>query len=104
MVAFLPKKLKYLFKCSLGFFLVNFIFGGIIYFVEVNFSASDIIYMNGTVAKLSKYKSSLIQPGCEIVIPSKPESKKMSVAEVMSIGTTSASLATMIASMVNLFK
>lgn len=63
-----------------------------------------VIYMNGTVAKLSKYKSSLIQPGCEIVIPSKPESKKMSVAEMMSIGTTSASIATMIASMVNLFK
>ncbi len=67
-------------------------------------SKAYVIYMNGTVAKLSKYKSSLIQPGCEIVIPSKPESKKMSVAEVMSIGTTSASLATMIASMVNLFK
>lgn len=67
-------------------------------------SKAYVIYMNGTVAKLSKYKSSLIQPGCEIVIPSKPESKKMSVAEVMSIGTTSASIATMIASMVNLFK
>ena len=67
-------------------------------------SKAYVIYMNGTVAKLSKYKSSLIQPGCEIIIPSKPESKKMSVAEVMSIGTTSASLATMIASMVNLFK
>lgn len=67
-------------------------------------SKAYVIYMNGTVAKLSKYKSSLIQPGCEIVIPSKPESKKMSVAEAMSIGTTSASIATMIASMVNLFK
>lgn len=67
-------------------------------------SKAYVIYMNGTVAKLSKYKSSLIQPGCEIVIPSKPESKKMSVAEMMSIGTTSASIATMIASMVNLFK
>ena len=63
-----------------------------------------VIYMNGTVAKLNKYKSSLIQPGCEIVVPSKAESKKMSVAEMMSIGTTSASIATMIASMVNLFK
>lgn len=74
------------------------------YGADAKKSKAYVIYMNGTVAKLSKYKSSLIQPGCEIVIPSKPESKKMSVAEVMSIGTTSASLATMIASMVNLFK
>lgn len=63
-----------------------------------------IVYMNGTVSRLSASNSKAIEPGAEIIVPSKDEKNKMSVAEVLSIGTTTASLATMIATMVNLFK
>ncbi len=63
-----------------------------------------IVYMNGTVSRLSSSNSKAIEPGAEIIVPSKDEKNKMSVAEVLSIGTTTASLATMIATMVNLFK
>ena len=61
-----------------------------------------IIYMNGNVAKADrKHKP---KPGCEIVVPTKQQSKRMSTAEMLAIGSTSASIATMIATLVNLFK
>lgn len=47
--AFLPKTKKMIFKTTLAFFFVNFIFGGVMYFVEITFNMSNIIYMNGTV-------------------------------------------------------
>ena len=61
-----------------------------------------IIYMNGTVAKAGG--SNKPQPGCEIVVPSKPASKKMSTAEMVAIGSGTASVATMIATIANLLK
>lgn len=60
-----------------------------------------IIYMNGMVAKLSQ--GAKIQPGCEIVVPSRI-SRKMSTAEVMSMGTGAASIAAMIATIANMSK
>ena len=61
-----------------------------------------IIYMNGNVAKADrKHKP---KPGCEIVVPTKQQSKRMSTAEMLTIGSTTASIATMIATLVNLFK
>lgn len=47
--AFLPESKKLVFKTSVAFFFVNFIFGGLMYFFEVTFNMSNIIYMNGTV-------------------------------------------------------
>ena len=64
-------------------------------------SNAYIIYMNGMVAKVSD--GAKVQPGCEIVVPSKL-TRKMSVAETMSLGTGMASIATMIASIANLLK
>ncbi len=61
-----------------------------------------IIYMNGTVAKAGG--SNKPQPGCEIVVPSKPANKKMSTAEMVAIGSGTASVATMIATIANLLK
>ncbi len=61
-----------------------------------------IIYMNGTVAKADRKHKPL--PGCEIVVPTKQRGAKMSTAEMLAIGSTSASIATMIATLVNLFK
>ncbi len=65
-------------------------------------SRTYIIYMNGTVAKAGNGNKP--QPGCEIVVPSKPANKKMSTAEVVAIGTGTASIATMIATIANLMK
>ncbi len=63
-----------------------------------------IVYMNGTVSRLKKWNSSKVQPGSEIIVPLKPERKGMSVAEATSVATASTSIATMVATMVNLFK
>ncbi len=60
-----------------------------------------IIYMNGTVAKLSH--GAKVEPGCEIVIPAKLK-RKMSTAETMSLGTSMSSIAAMIATIANLVK
>ena len=63
-----------------------------------------VVYMNGTVSRLKARNYKDIQPGCEIIVPSKEEKKRMSVGEILGLGTTTASLAAMIATMVNLFK
>lgn len=61
-----------------------------------------IIYMNGTVAKISHRAK--VRPGCEIVVASKPKSDGRTLAQWLTIGTSTASIATMIATMVNLLK
>ena len=63
-----------------------------------------VVYMNGTVARLRARSSKAIEPGCEIIVPAKDPSKRISAAEMVSMGTSVASLATMIATLVNLFK
>ena len=62
------------------------------------------VYLNGEVSRLKGRTANLIQPGCEIVIPTKEERKRMSTGEVISIGSSVASLAAVIVSMVQLFK
>jgi hypothetical protein len=57
--------------------------------------------MNGTVAKVGH--NAKIRPGCEIVVPSKPK-KSGNIAEILTIGTSVASLATMIATLANILK
>lgn len=62
-----------------------------------------VVYMNGTVSRL-KSKSKAIEPGCEIIVPQKDNRNRMSPAEIIGMGTSAASLATMVATLVNLFK
>lgn len=62
------------------------------------------IYMNGGVSEVSKYSSSAIKPGCEIVVPTKNTSNRVSTAEVLAISSSTASIATMIVTLVNLLK
>lgn len=64
-------------------------------------SKAYIIYMNGKVAKLSH--GAKVQPGCEIVIPAKLK-RKMSTAEMMSMGSSMSSIAAMIATIANMSK
>ena len=63
-----------------------------------------MVYMNGTVSRLKSGNSKAIEPGCEIIVPSKEARRKMSPAEIIGMGTSAASLATMVATLVNLFK
>jgi hypothetical protein len=61
-----------------------------------------IIYMNGMVARADhKHKP---RPGCQIVVPTKSRRKGMSLPEILSIGSSTASIATMIATIANLTK
>jgi len=60
-----------------------------------------IIYMNGTMAMAKEGK---IEPGCEVVVPSKAPRNQGSVAQWLGIGTSVASLGTMIASIAHLVK
>ena len=61
-----------------------------------------IINMNGTVAKAKG--STKIEPGSEIVVPSKPAASRMTTAEVVALASGTASIATMIATIANLIK
>ena len=63
-------------------------------------SNTYIIYMNGTVAKVGH--NAKIMPGCEIVVPSKPKKDARTLAQILTIGTSVASLATMIATIANI--
>ena len=65
-------------------------------------SKTIIIYMNGMVAKAdSKHKP---KPGCQIVVPTKMRHRQLSLPEIISMGTSFASLGTMIATIANLTK
>ncbi len=61
-----------------------------------------VIYMNGTVAKVND--GAKIRPGCEIVVPQKAMTRKMTTQELLTIGTSAASIATMIATLSNILK
>lgn len=60
-----------------------------------------VIYMNGRVAKLSH--GAKVRPGCEIVVPSRIK-RKMTTAELMSMGASMSSIAAMIATIANIVK
>ena len=65
-------------------------------------SNTYIIYMNGTVARVGH--NAKIRPGCEIVVPTKPEGNSKALTQWLSVGTTVAGLATLIAAIANLVK
>lgn len=62
------------------------------------------IYMNGSTDELGRRAKRGIQPGCEIVVPARPQKERMSSSEILTIGTSAASIATMVATLVTLFK
>ena len=65
-------------------------------------SRTYIIYMNGTVARIGNGVKP--EPGCEIVVPSKPANSRMTTTEVVALASGTASIATIIATLVNLLK
>ncbi len=65
-------------------------------------SRTIIIYMNGMVAKAdNKHKP---RPGCQIVVPTKRKGRGLGLAEWLTLGSSTASIATMIATIANLSK
>ena len=64
-------------------------------------SHTYILYQNGTIALASKGK---IEPGCEIVVPSKGPRDPAQLTQWLSVGTSAASLATMFVSIANMLK
>lgn len=56
------------------------------------------INMNGTVTRVRSAKD--IQPGCNLVVPAKAKRNKMSFGEILSLGTMTATLGTVIATLV----
>ena len=60
-----------------------------------------VVYMNGNV---SSGRNSRIEPGCEIIVPSKPERQGLSAGEWISLGSSSASFAAVVVSLLNLLK
>lgn len=65
-------------------------------------SKAYIIYMNGNVS--TKRSRGKVEPGCEIIIPTKAERKGMTTAETLATLTSITSMSTMVASMINLFR
>ena len=57
--------------------------------------------MNGTVAVGAGAK---LEPGCEIIVPARSDKDKLTTGEWLGIGTSAASITTMVATIVNLFK
>lgn len=66
-------------------------------------SRAYIVYMNGTVAKVRKLSRKQVEPGCEIIVPEKLRNEE-ALSKILSIATTSSSIATMIATIGNIIK
>lgn len=66
-------------------------------------SKAYVIYMNGTIARARSHSRGVVEPGCEIVIPQKRD-KESKLSEIMSVATTSSSIATMLATIYNIIK
>lgn len=66
-------------------------------------SKKFIIYMNGQVAKVKGSGKNQIEPGCEIIVPNKKQSKA-NIGNILGYATSFSSLATMAATIVSLFK
>ncbi|MBR5043646.1 MAG: SLBB domain-containing protein [Bacteroidales bacterium] len=64
-------------------------------------SKTYVIYMNGTVSVGAGAK---LEPGCEIVVPGRSDKDKLTTGEWLGIGTSAASITTMVATLVSLFR
>lgn len=65
-------------------------------------SKTFVVYTNGTVAQVGH--GAKIEPGCEIVVPSKRKREGLNFAQMLSAGTSMASLAAVVASLISITK
>lgn len=73
------------------------------YALNAKKSKKFVIYMNGQVARIKGSDKTKIEPGCEIIVPTR-SNKKTSVGEILGYTSSFASLATMFATLTNLLK
>ncbi len=66
-------------------------------------SKKFIVYMNGQVTKVKGSGKKQIEPGCEIIVPSRAK-KKANIGNILGYATSFSSLGMMIASIANLIK
>jgi polysialic acid transport protein kpsD len=66
-------------------------------------SKKFIVYMNGQVTKVKGSGKKQIEPGCEIIVPSK-EKKRNNIGNILGYATTFSTLGMMVASIANLIK
>ena len=66
-------------------------------------SKKFIVYMNGQVTKVKGSGKKQIEPGCEIIVPSKAK-KKINMGNILGYATTFSTLGMMVASIANLIK
>ena len=62
------------------------------------------IYMNGAAEKINRFSSKNIQPGCEIVVPTKKQRNRMSTGEVVALSSGAASLASVVVALISILK
>ena len=62
-----------------------------------------VLYMNGHIAKAKKNSKKIVEPGCELIVPNRGESK-FKIENIMAFATSAASLATMVATIANIAK
>ncbi len=63
-----------------------------------------VVYANGNVAKAKRLTGVKIEPGCEIIVPSKPEKNGQNFTQSITIASTVTSMAAMIATLFRAFK
>ena len=61
-----------------------------------------IVYLNGTVARAKG--STKIEPGCHIIVPSRPDKDGVDWTKIMTLATSFSSVATMAATVSNILK
>lgn len=73
------------------------------YALNAKKSKKFVIYMNGQVARIKGRNKDKIEPGCEIIVPSK-NNKRVNVGEILGYASSLGSLATMFATLTTLIK
>ena len=73
------------------------------YALNAKKSKKFVIYMNGQVARIKGRNKDKIEPGCEIIVPSK-KNKSANIGQILGYASSFGSLATMFATITNLIK
>ena len=98
-VVMMPNTVGYLSDKNANYYLDQA--GG--YALNAKKSKKFVIYMNGQVARIKGRSKDKIEPGCEIIVPSK-KNKRVNVGEILGYASSFGSLATMFATISNLIK
>lgn len=69
---------------------------------EANKGKVFVVYLNGMVKKAKR--GTVVEPGCQIIVPTKKRGQKLSVGEIMAMVSSFSSLGVMAASVANLIK